>query len=92
MWQRGLACTLALTLAACGNSKIGSSSLPPAGTPSAPPIMEAMAIIGPDMTRARLREAIAVLGGVSKKETKVLEAQLAAFRRGESLIEAPAEG
>ncbi|MFD0949407.1 glutamate--tRNA ligase [Paraperlucidibaca wandonensis] len=63
-----------------------------AGTPSAPPIMEAMAIIGPDMTRARLREAIAVLGGVSKKETKVLEAQLAAFRRGESLIEAPAEG
>lgn len=58
-----------------------------AGTPSAPPIMEAMAIIGPDMTRARLRDAIAVLGGVSKKETKLLEKQLAAFRRGESLVE-----
>ncbi|MEO6699253.1 MAG: glutamate--tRNA ligase [Paraperlucidibaca sp.] len=58
-----------------------------AGSPSAPPIMEAMAILGPDMTRARLREAIVVLGGVSKKETKVLEAQLATFRRGESLVE-----
>jgi len=57
-----------------------------AGTPSAPPVMEAMAIMGPDMTRARLREAIAVLGGVSKNETKVLEKQLAAFRRGESLV------
>jgi glutamyl-tRNA synthetase len=39
------------------------------------------------MTRARLRDAIAVLGGVSKKETKLLEKQLAAFRRGESLVE-----
>ena len=57
-----------------------------AGTPSAPPVMEAMAIMGPDMTRARLREALAALGGVSKNETKVLEKQLAAFRRGESLV------
>ncbi|REH36679.1 glutamyl-tRNA synthetase [Paraperlucidibaca baekdonensis] len=63
-----------------------------AGSPSAPPIMEAMAIMGPDMTRARLRDAIAVLGGVSKKEAKALEAQLAAFRRGESLVEASTEG
>ena len=60
-----------------------------AGSPSAPPVMEAMAIMGPDMTRARLREAIAVLGGVSKNETKVLEKQLAAFRRGESLVAEP---
>ena len=52
-----------------------------AGSPSAPPIMEAMAIMGPDMTRARLREAIAVLGGVSKKEAKALEDQLRAFRQ-----------
>ncbi|MEL0028599.1 MAG: glutamate--tRNA ligase family protein, partial [Perlucidibaca sp.] len=60
-----------------------------AGSPSAPPVMEAMAIMGPDMTRARLREAISVLGGVSKSEGKALEKQLAAFRRGESLV-APA--
>lgn len=51
-----------------------------AGSPSAPPIMEAMAIMGPDMTRARLREAIAVLGGVSKNEAKALEKQLYDFR------------
>ncbi len=57
-----------------------------AGSPSAPPVMEAMAIMGPDMTRARLREALTVLGGVSKKEGKELEKQLAAFRRGESLV------
>lgn len=51
-----------------------------AGSSSAPPIMEAMAILGPDMTRARLREALAVLGGVSKKEQKELEKQLAGLR------------
>lgn len=62
-----------------------------AGSPSAPPIMEAMAILGPDITRARLREAIAVLGGVSKKETKLLESELAAFRRGDSLIKPDGE-
>ncbi len=60
-----------------------------AGSPSAPPVMEAMAIMGPDMTRARLREAIAVLGGVSKKEAKELEKLLAAFRRGEPLAVSP---
>ena len=56
-----------------------------AGSPSAPPVMEAMAILGPDMTRARLREAIAILGGVSKNEAKELDKRLAAFRRGEML-------
>lgn len=60
-----------------------------AGSPSAPPVMEAMAIMGPDMTRARLREAIAVLGGVSKKDAKELEKLLAAFRRGEPLAVSP---
>jgi glutamyl-tRNA synthetase len=29
-----------------------------------------MAILGPDMTRARLRHAVNVLGGPSKKEAK----------------------
>lgn len=62
-----------------------------AGSPSAPPVMEAMAILGPDITRARLREAITLLGGVSKKDTKLLEGELAAFRRGESLIKSEGE-
>ncbi|KFF50147.1 glutamyl-tRNA synthetase [Gammaproteobacteria bacterium MFB021] len=36
-------------------------------------VLDAMAIIGSDMTRARLRHAIEVLGGVSKKQAKRLE-------------------
>jgi glutamyl-tRNA synthetase len=32
-----------------------------------------MAILGLDLTRARLRHAIAVLGGISGKQQKVLE-------------------
>lgn len=36
-------------------------------------VVDAMAILGPDMSRARLRDAIAVLGGVSKKAMKRLE-------------------
>ena len=35
--------------------------------------MESMEILGADMTRARLRHAVEVLGGVSKKETKRLD-------------------
>lgn len=41
-----------------------------AGSSSSTPVMEAMNILGPDMTRARLRHAIAVLGGVSKQEAR----------------------
>ena len=36
-------------------------------------IPDSMAILGPDMTRARLRQAIEVCGGVSKKAAKRLE-------------------
>jgi hypothetical protein len=32
-----------------------------------------MNILGPDLTRARLRQALAVLGGVSKQEAKEWE-------------------
>lgn len=44
-----------------------------AGSTSSTPVMEAMAILGPDMTRARIRHALGVLGGVSKNETKEWE-------------------
>lgn len=54
-----------------------------AGSPSSTPVMEAMCIIGPDMTRARLRHAMNVLGAPSKKESKDWEKELFAFRRGE---------
>lgn len=44
-----------------------------AGTIASISVVDAMAIIGPDLSRARLRHAIEVLGGVSKKKLKKLE-------------------
>ncbi|WP_431023894.1 glutamate--tRNA ligase [Halomonas sp. H5] len=43
------------------------------GSATSTSVLDAMAILGSDMTRARLRHAIAVLGGVSKKQAKRLE-------------------
>jgi glutamyl-tRNA synthetase len=42
-------------------------------------IPDSMAILGPDMTRARLRHAIEACGGVSKKALKRLEKEYAAL-------------
>jgi glutamyl-tRNA synthetase len=44
-----------------------------AGSPSAPPLFDAMVILGPDMVRARVRHGLDVAGGVSKKQLKKLE-------------------
>ena len=44
-----------------------------AGSPSAPPLFDAMAILGPDIVRARVRHALNAAGGVSKKQLKKLE-------------------
>ncbi len=41
-----------------------------AGSASSTPVMESMNILGADLTRHRLRNAIAVLGGVSKSEAR----------------------
>ncbi|MFC0268010.1 glutamate--tRNA ligase [Kushneria aurantia] len=43
------------------------------GSQTSTSVMDAMAILGSDMTRARLRHAIGVLDGVSKKQAKALE-------------------
>ena len=43
------------------------------GRAAAPSIMDAMVILGSDMTRARLRHALDLLGGPSKKEAKAWE-------------------
>ncbi|MCO7246298.1 glutamate--tRNA ligase [Halomonas sp. Mc5H-6] len=43
------------------------------GSATSTSVMDAMAILGSDVTRARLRHAIEVLGGVSKKQAKRLE-------------------
>ena len=50
-----------------------------AGSNSAYSMPDSMAILGADMTRARLRRAIDVLGGVSKKAAKRLEKEYAAL-------------
>ncbi|QJQ95787.1 MULTISPECIES: glutamate--tRNA ligase [Halomonadaceae] len=43
------------------------------GSVTSTSVMDAMAILGSDMTRARLRHAIEVMGGVSKKQAKRFE-------------------
>ncbi len=45
------------------------------GKPVAPPLFDSMSVLGPDMTRARLRHALTAVGGVSKKKLKKLEKQ-----------------
>ncbi|NND68582.1 MAG: glutamate--tRNA ligase, partial [Halioglobus sp.] len=44
-----------------------------AGTSASFSVVDSMELLGPDMSRARLRHAIEVLGGVSKKALKRLE-------------------
>ena len=45
------------------------------GSKNAVSVMDTMAVIGPDLSRNRLRHAIEVLGGISKKAGKRLEKQ-----------------
>ncbi|MCE8019493.1 glutamate--tRNA ligase [Halomonas sp. MCCC 1A11036] len=49
------------------------------GSTASTSVMDAMAILGSDMTRARLRHAIEVLGGVSKKQAKRFEKEYKAL-------------
>lgn len=44
-----------------------------AGTTASFSVMDSMVLLGPDMSRARLRHALDVLGGVSKKQAKAWE-------------------
>jgi glutamyl-tRNA synthetase len=50
-----------------------------AGSSASISVVDAMALLGPDMTRARIRHAIEVLGGVSKKGMKKLEKEYEAL-------------
>lgn len=51
------------------------------GKPVSPPLFDSMAILGPDMVRARVRHALGVLGGVSNKQAKRLEKAYRALPR-----------
>ena len=44
-----------------------------AGSSASFSVVDSMELLGPDMSRARIRHAIEVLGGVSKKAMKRLE-------------------
>lgn len=50
-----------------------------AGSSSAPPLFDAMEILGPDMVRARLRHALNIAGEPSKKQLKKLEKEYRAI-------------
>lgn len=50
-----------------------------AGTTSSISVMDSMQLLGPDIAKARLRFAIEVLGGVSKKKLKKLEKAFRAY-------------
>ena len=50
-----------------------------AGTPNSWSVVDSMAMLGPDMSRARLRHALSVLGGFSKKQAKKVEKEYLAL-------------
>ena len=50
-----------------------------AGTSASFSVVDSMEMLGPDMSRARIRHAIEVLGGVSKKALKRLEKEYQAL-------------
>ena len=53
------------------------------GRPISPPLFDSMAILGADMTRARVRHALNALGGVSKKLAKRLESEYRTLGRAD---------
>lgn len=56
-----------------------------AGTPNSWSVMDSMALLGPDMTRARLRFALNVLGGFSKKESKRVDKEFQVLEKQMSI-------
>lgn len=56
-----------------------------AGTPVSVSVIDAMAILGLDMCRARLRHAVGVLGGISNKQLKQLEKDFQGLSRNMDL-------
>lgn len=82
-WQRDSLSQLFAGLAEALQLKIrdvlGPVFIAISGKPVSPPLFDSMALIGPDMSRARLRHALDVLGGVSKKQLKKLEKDYASL-------------
>ena len=78
-WHRDRLETLLMGMAGTMEIKVRDFLFPVfiaiAGTSVSTSVIDSMAVLGKDMTRARLRHAIDVLGGVSKKGAKKLESE-----------------
>ncbi len=76
-WNREAINTLMVDLAGKMDLKIRDLLAPVfiaiAGKPVSPPLFDSMALLGPDMCRARVRHALDAAGGISKKQAKRLE-------------------
>ena len=76
-WDAGTVFAAIKSLADSAGYKIGDCMQPVfvamAGSAHSWSVVDSMAILGADISRARLRHAISVLGGLSKKEIKRLE-------------------
>ena len=49
------------------------------GKPVSPPLFDSLVVLGPEISRGRLRHALGVLGGVSKKKLKKLDSEFRAL-------------
>ncbi|HEX4881457.1 MAG TPA: glutamate--tRNA ligase [Porticoccaceae bacterium] len=80
-WQRDRLFAALSELAAALGYKLRDFTAPlyvaMAGTPAAPPLFDSMVVLGPDLVRARLRHALAQLGGPSKKQAKQWQKEFA---------------
>jgi glutamyl-tRNA synthetase len=45
------------------------------GKPVSPPLFDSLVVLGPEISRGRLRHALGILGGVSKKKLKKLDSE-----------------
>jgi glutamyl-tRNA synthetase len=76
-WERDIIYEAIQRVAAATGHKIRDFLFPLfvalSGRPVALPLFDSIVILGADLTRMRLRDALEVLGGVSKKQTKQLE-------------------
>ncbi len=91
-WERDDLFDTIKTLAGHMGIKLGDFNAPlfvaVIGTKDAFSVMDAMELLGSDMTRARLREAIELLGGAGKKVLKRYEKEYAQLGK----TEAPSDG
>ena len=80
-WDRDTVFADLKELAGAMGVKIGDFMFPIfvaiAGTPNSWSVVDSMAMLGPDVSRARLRHALRVLGGFSRKQSKKLEKEYA---------------